>query len=258
MKERNRIERVVLDAVTMFKRCLLLSMRSLDALLTSIAQPILLMLLFVYVFGGSMDVGGMNYINYIVPGVILQCIGQCATITAISVNNDMKRGIVDRFRSMPIAKSSVLIGHALSAVVRNIITTSLLIGLALLIGFRPTAGITQWFAVIGILLLFMLAITWISIIFGLIAGSAESASSFAVVTIVLPYLSSGFVTTETMPAALRIFAENQPMTPIIESIRSLLMNATLDENFLPAVLWCVGMLIVAYVGAIILYNRKVN
>lgn len=258
MKEKNRIKNAVLDIAIMFKRCLLLSMRSLDALLTSIAQPILLMLLFVYVLGGSMDVGEMSYVNYIVPGVIVQCIGQCTTITAISVNNDMKRGIVDRFRSMPITNSSVLTGHALSAVVRNIITTSLLIGLALLIGFNPTAGIAQWLAVIGILLLFMLAITWISIIFGLIANSAESASSFAVVTIALPYLSSGFVTTETMPTALRIFAGNQPMTPIIESIRSLLMNGMLDENFLPAVLWCVGMLIVAYVGAVTIYKRKTN
>lgn len=258
MKDSIRIERAVLDVATMFKRCLLLSLRSLDALFTSIAQPILLMLLFVYVFGGAVDVGGMSYVNYIVPGVILQCIGQCATTTAISINNDMKRGIIDRFRSMPIAKSSVLTGHALSAVVRNIVTTSLVIGLALLIGFRPAAGIVQWFIIIGILLLFMLAITWISIIFGLIANSAESASSFAVVTIVLPYLSSGFVTTETMPAALRVFAENQPMTPIIETIRSLLMNATMDANFLPAIMWCVGMLVVAYIGAVMIYQHKAS
>jgi len=258
VKERNRMKRVMVDVVTMFKRCLILSMRSLDALFASIAQPILLMLLFVYVFGGAVDVGGISYVNYIVPGVILQCIGQCATITAISVNNDMKRGIIDRFRTMPITRSSLLIGHALSAVVRNIITTALLIGLAFLIGFRPTASITQWLAIIAILLLFMLAITWLSIMFGLIASSAESASSFAVVIIVLPYISSGFVTTESMPKYLRIFAENQPMTPIIEAIRSLLLNSTMDQNFLPAILWCVGMLIVAYVGAVMIYKKKAN
>lgn len=244
------------DTWTMFKRCMLLSLRNLDAFLTGIGTPILMMLLFVYVLGGAMNVGNVNYVDYLVPGILLQCIGQCGSTTAISVNNDLKRGIIDRFRSMPIASSSILIGHALAAIIRNIITTSLILAMALLIGFKPIAGIIQWFIVVGVLVLFITAITWISIIFGLIASSTESANGISAFIMFLPYLSSGFVPTETMPIALRIFAEKQPMTPIIETIRSLLMNRTMDKNFLPAILWCIGLFVVAYVGAVIIYKKK--
>jgi len=256
MKVRSGIAYLVQDTGTMFKRCMLLSLRNLDAFLTGIGTPILMMLLFVYVLGGAMNVGNLNYVDYLVPGIILQCIGQCGSTTAISVNNDLRKGITDRFRSMPIASSSVLTGHALAAMVRNIITTALILAMAYFIGFRPVAGVVHWLIVIGILLLFMAALTWLSIIFGLISGSAESANGISAIIMFLPYLSSGFAPTETMPTALRIFAEKQPMTPIIESIRSLLMNATMDENFLPAVLWCVGILIAAYVGAVTIYKRK--
>lgn len=244
------------DIMTMFKRCMLLSLRNLDAFLTGIGTPILMMLLFVYVLGGAMNVGNMNYVDFLVPGIILQCIGQCGSTTAISVNNDLKSGIIDRFGSMPISHSSVLTGHALAAVIRNIITVSLILILSYFIGFRPNAGIVQWVIVIGILLLFISGITWISIILGLISGSAESANGISAIIMFLPYLSSGFAPVETMPTALRIFAENQPMTPIIESIRSLLMNAALDEKFIPAVAWCSGMLIIAYIGAILIYRSK--
>lgn len=244
------------DIMTMFKRCMLLSLRNLDAFLTGIGTPILMMLLFVYVLGGAMNVGNMNYVDFLVPGIILQCIGQCGSTTAISVNNDLKSGIIDRFGSMPISYSSVLTGHALAAIIRNIITVSLILILSYFIGFRPNAGIVQWGIVIGILLLFISGITWISIILGLISGSAESANGISAIIMFLPYLSSGFAPVETMPTALRIFAENQPMTPIIESIRSLLMNAALGENFIPAVAWCSGMLITAYIGAVLIYRSK--
>lgn len=256
MKVMNKITYSIQDTLTMFQRCMLLSLRNLDAFLTGIGTPILMMLLFVYVLGGVMDVGDVNYVDYLVPGIILQCIGQCGSTTAISVNNDLKRGIIDRFRSMPIAGSSVLTGHALAAIVRNIITTSLILAMAFLIGFRPMAGIVQWIIVIGILLLFITAITWISIVFGLISGSAESANGMSAFIMFLPYLSSGFVPLETMPIALRIFAENQPMTPIIEAIRSLLMDTTIDGNFLSAILWCISMFLTAYVGAVMIYKKK--
>lgn len=244
------------DTITMSKRCMLLSLRNLDAFLTGIATPILMMFLFVFVLGGSMKVSGGNYVDYLVPGIILQCIGQCGVTTAISVNHDLKKGIIDRFRSMPIAGSSVLTGHALTAILRSTITISIIVAMAYFIGFRPTAGVLQWIFVIVILLLFTGVITWLSIIIGLVSGSAESANGISAVIMFLPYLSSGFAPTETMPKTLRIFAENQPMTPIIEAIRSLLMNAAPDKYFLSALLWCVGLLIVTYVGAVIINRRK--
>ncbi|MGL6199202.1 MAG: ABC transporter permease [Lachnospiraceae bacterium] len=250
--------KTISNSMTMCKRCVLLAMRNLDALFAGFAQPVLLMILFVYVFGNSLDVGVANYVNFIVPGVILQCIGQCSTITAIGINNDMKNGIIDRFHSMPITRSSVLIGHALAAIIRNVITMALAIGAAYLIGFRPTADLVHWLLAIGILLLYIIAITWLSIIFGLISGSAESAQMIAVVTIMLPYLSSGFVTTQSMPTALRAFAENQPLTPIIESTRSLLMNSATDGKLILAIMWCVGILVVSYVIATQIYKVKLG
>lgn len=256
MKIKNKIIYFVQDTNTMFKRCMILSLRNLDAFLTGIGTPILMMLLFVYVLGGAMNIDNMKYLDYLVPGIILQCIGQCGSTTAISVNHDLKKGIIDRFRSMPITSSSVLTGHALAAILRNIITTSLILFMAFFIGFKPVADIMHWIIVIGILLLFMAAITWLSIIFGLISGSAESANGISAIIMFLPYLSSGFAPTNTMPKALRVFAENQPMTPIIEAIRSLLMNSTLDKNFLPAILWCVSILTIAYVLANLIYKVK--
>lgn len=253
----NRLGNALQDVMTMFKRCMLITLRNIDALFVGIVQPVMLMLLFVYVLGGSMNVGDFDYVNYIVPGVILQCIGQCAGITAISVNNDLKNGIIDRLRSLPIAKSSVLTGHAMTAVVRNIITTLLVIAAALLIGFRPSANFAGWMAAIGIMFLYILAITWLSILFGLISNSAESAQGLTIIGILLPYLSSGFVKTETMPAALRIFAENQPLTPIIEAIRSLLLNTPTDGNILISVIWCIGIFVVAYIVSTRIYKNKV-
>lgn len=256
MKLKNCSIYYIQDTVTMFKRCMFLSLRNLDAFLTGVGTPILMMLLFVYVLGGAMKIGNMNYVDYLVPGILLQCIGQCGSTTAISVNNDLKGGIIDRFRSMPITNSAVLTGHALAALVRNIITTFLILAMAYFIGFRPVAGVVEWILVFGILFLFMSTITWLSIIFGLISSSAESANGISAIIMFLPYLSSGFAPTETMPTALRVFAENQPITPIIETLRSLLLKGTLDENFLPAVLWCVGLFIVAYMGAILIHKRK--
>jgi len=256
MKILSKIKYAVMDSFTMFKRCMLLSFRNLDSLITGILIPVLMMFLFVYVFGGSMNVGDGSYVNYIVPGVILQCVGQCAAITAISVNNDMKKGIIDRFRSMPITKSSVLTGHASAAIIRNMVTTALVIGVALLIGFRPTANITQWLVVIGILFIYIMAITWLSIIFGLVSNSAESAQVISIVILLLSYFSSGFVATESMPTALRAFAENQPLTPIIETIRSLLMNTLTDGNLIIAITWCIVIFAVSYVIAVQIYRRR--
>lgn len=246
----------VSESYTMFKRCLLLSFRNLDAFLMSVCSPVLMMLLFVYVLGGAMNVGDVSYINYIVPGIILQTIGQSATTTAVRVNTDMKEGVMNRFKSMPIAKSSVLIGHTLAAVVRSILSTLIIFGIAFLMGFRPSASVGQWLMVCFLLFLFMLTVAWLSVVFGLISSSAETASSFAIILSILPYFSSGFVPTNTMPYLLRIFAQNQPITSLIEALRAFLMNASQNPTLIPAILWCVSILLVAFIISMYLYKKK--
>ena len=216
----------------------------------------MMMLLFVYLFGGAMNVGDVDYVNYVVPGVIVLSIGYCAAVTAVSINTDMTRGIIDRFRSMPISQSSILTGHVLASVARNYLSTILVTAVAVAIGFRPVAGFMEWVIVAGILLLYMLVITWFAVLFGLIAKTADGAGTFSFFILFFPYLSSGFVPTDTMPMVLRVVSENQPLTPIIESLRSLLMHSAADEHLLPAVLWCVGLLAVAYVASIHVYQRK--
>lgn len=254
------MQNAVLDSLTMCKRCVILSVRNLDAFLTGIGTPVIMMLLFGYVLGGAMQVGSnISYIDYIVPGILLQCIGQSASITAININNDKKEGIIARFRSMPISRASVLTGHALAAIARSLLTTAFVVAMALLIGFRPNAGITEWLLISGLLLLFISAITWTAILFGLLSNSPEGANAMTVLISVLPYVSSGFVPTDSMPKYLRIFAEHQPMTPVIESIRSLFLGRPSDENsFLLAVIWCIVGLILSYILAVYTYHRKLS
>jgi len=254
----NKIKKSFIDSFTMTKRCSLISLRNIDTVITSIVVPILMMILFVYVFGGAIDVGDHNFIDYIVPGIIIQCIGSAAAGTAISVNNDLRKGIFDRFRSMPISKSSVLTGHVLSATCRNILTTVIVILVAILLGFRPSASFSGWLLVFGLLVLYIFAITWMSLIFGLITKSPEAAASLTIVGMILPYISSGFVPTETMPSGLRAFAENQPMTPIINSIRALMMNTSPGRDLWLALIWSFGLLIFAFLLAVKIYKNQSN
>lgn len=247
---------ILLDSLTMFQRCALLSVRNLDVLLTAIILPVMMMIMFVYLFGGAINVGDVDYVNYVVPGVVVLTIGYCASVTAISICTDMTKGVIDRFRSMPISKSSILAGHVWASVLRNCIATTLVIIVALLIGFRPTAGFREWLIIAGIFLLYMLVITWLSVIFGLMAKTPDGAGTFGFFILFLPYLSSGFVPTETMPAALRIISENQPLTPIIESLRSLFLHSSTDNHLLPALFWCIGLLLAAYAIAVWLFKKK--
>ena len=249
---------IIWDSITMFKRCGLIALRKPDALATSIFVPTFMMLLFVFVLGNAMDVGAYDFISFIVPGVILQCIGQCATVTSIVVNEDLTKGIFDRFRSMPIAKSAVMTGHVLAATIRNIIATTTVIGVALLIGFRPQAGFLAWLAIAGLLLLFMMAITWLSLLFGMLVKSAESAGALAVIVTILPYLSSGFVPVESMAPALQGFARHQPMTPVIDTVRALSLGLPVDGQWLPALLWCLGIILCSYLAASWLYRKKMT
>lgn len=226
-------------------------------ILTSFVAPVLMMILFVYVLGGAMNVGSTSYVNYIVPGIILQSLGQCATTTAISVSTDIKTGIIDRFCTMPIKKSAILSGHLWESFARNGLTTALVVAVAFLVGFRPEANFAGWLVAILILCLYIQTISWCSIFFGIIAKSPEGAGAFSVFAIVLPYISSGFVPTDTMPKALRIFAEHQPMTPIIDTLRNALQGKALQADIaLTAMLWCVFLLAAFYVLSVRAFQRK--
>lgn len=256
MKKQGGFTYAILDTKTMAMRSLLKSIRSPDTLLLNIMIPVMTMLVFVYVFGGAMNTGDTSYINYIFPGVLLLCVGQSGSATALSVSTDIQKGIIDRFRSMPITRSSVLIGHVLEAMVRTIVTVIFILAIAFLVGFRASAGIVGWLTAFGLLFLFSLTITWISVAFALAVKSPEAASSFSMFVMLFCYLSSGFVPTDTLAKVLRIFAENQPMTPIIEALRALLLDTPIGSNLLYAILWCVGLLIVAYVLAVQMYKKK--
>jgi len=250
--------RVFSDSWVMFKRCLVTSLRNPDTIGTAIIVPALLMALFVFVFGNVMDVGDYSYIDFIVPGIILQVVAQAVSASAISVNNDMKKGIIDRFRSMAISKSSVLTGQVLAAVVRNMIATAVVIGVAVAIGFRPQAGFVDWLIIAGILVLYMLAITWIGVICGLIAKTPESAGTMPFLLFVLPYVSSGFAPVDSMPAGLRWFAENQPITPIVDSLRALMLDMPYGNSLPLALIWSVGIIVVTFTIAVQIYKRKLS
>ncbi len=229
---------------------------NIDTLLTAIATPIMMMLMFVYVFGGAMDTGAIDHINYMVPGILLMGIVSGAIYTSVRVNNDMTSGIIDRFHSMPIARSSILTGHVMTSVIFNAFSTLLVLLVALFMGFRTDASITAWLLVIGILLLFTLTMTWVSAFFGLLANSVEGASAFSYPVIFLLFISSAFVPTDTMPGVVRAFAEFQPMTPLIETVRSLLMTESAGDSVLITILWWFGILIAFSIAAIQVYKRK--
>jgi len=249
---------VLLDSKTMFIRSIKLTFRSPEALTMALIVPAVLMVVFVYVFGGAMYVGGgTTVVNFIVPGIILQTIGQSAPSAAVKLNNDMLKGVIDRFRTMPIAKSSILIGHAAATMVQSLITVAATIGAAFLVGFRPRAGLVDWLIVTGIIALYVLMMSWLAIAAGIHSKDPESAAGIMAFVGILPFLSSGFVPTETMPLVLRVFADNQPMTPIINSIRALLLGHPIPDGTLrAAILWGVGLTIVFWVLAVQIYKRK--
>jgi ABC-2 type transport system permease protein len=246
------------DSWVMFKRCLLIATRNPEALFMATITPFFLMFLFGTVFGSIADVGDFSYIDFIIPGIILQAVGQAAQYSAINMTTDMTKGIIDRFRSMPISKSSVLIGHAGAGVVRNTITTTVIIGTAFILGFRPQAGFTDWLIILGFLLLIIIAFSLMAVLFGLIAKTPEGSSGLMFPLFILPYLSSGFAPTETMPRGLSWFAQNQPMTPIIDTIRNLMLGLPTDNSLWVALAWCVGIIIVAFVAAAQVYKRKLR
>jgi len=231
--------------------------RSLDTIITVTIMPIALMLLFVYVFGGAIRTGSEHYVNYLLPGILLITIAMGISYAAVRLFTDMKSGIFERFQSLPIARSSVLWAHVLTSVVSNLISLVIVVLVALLIGFRSGAGVLAWLAVAGILVLFTLTLTWIAVIAGLSAKTVDGAAAFSYPIIFLPLISSAFVPTGTMPGPVRAFAGNQPVTPIVNTIRDLLAQQPVSADIWIALAWCLGILIVAYTLAMVIYHRKI-
>jgi ABC-2 type transport system permease protein len=231
--------------------------RSPDTIITTTIMPIAFMLLFVYVFGGAINSGPDPYVSYLLPGILLITIASSISYTAFRLFMDMKSGIFERFQSMPIARSSVLWAHVLTSLVASLISLVVVVLVALLMGFRSGAGVLAWLAVAGILILFTLALTWLAVIAGLSAKTVDGASAFSYPLILLPFISSAFVLTETMPGPVRAFAENQPVTPIVNAIRDLYTQQLVSTDIWIAVAWCVGILIVAYALAMATYHRKI-
>jgi ABC-2 type transport system permease protein len=243
------------DALTMTARCFRLTRRQLDALLTSLLLPVLLMLLFVCLFGGAIHTG-TKYVTYVVPGVLLLCAGYGASLTAVSVCQDLTGGIVDRFRSMDIRGTAILTGHIAASVARNTASTILVFGVACLIGFRPHAGLPGWLAAGGVLLLFILAMSWLAAAFGMAVKTPEAANGFMFVVAFLPYASSAFVPVSTMPSWLRGFASHQPVTPATETIRGLLLGTPVGTSPWLALGWCGGILALAIAASGWLFRRR--
>lgn len=249
---------LLFDSMIMFKRCLLISLRNPETILVAILVPFILMLLFGTVFGSIANIGGFNYIDFIVPGIILQSIGQSSQYSAMNVAADITTGINDRFRTMSISKSAVLIGHTGAGVVRNTISTIIIIGTAFILGFRPQANVGNWAVVIGLLILVNIAVSLIGVLCGLLSKSVEGASSLMLPLFILPFISSGFAPVDTLSSSIRWLAKIQPMTPIINSIRSLTLDLPLENNLVLAFTWCVGIIIAAYFTSLHLYKSKVS
>jgi ABC-2 type transport system permease protein len=246
------------DTITLFGRLMRHILRSPDTIITVAIMPIVMMLMFVYVFGGAVKPSlgdDVNYVNYQLPGILLIAIASGISYTALRLWNDRQKGLFARFNSMPIKRSSVLWAHVLVSLVSNMLTLVVIVLIALLMGFRSSAGILNWLGIAGILALFTLALTWLAAIVGLTAQSMEGATVFSYPLIFLPFLSSAFVPTETMPAALRLFAEHQPTTSIVDTVRSLLNVGPVGNEAGIALAWCVGMALVSYCLAIWAYRR---
>lgn len=246
------------DIGVMFGRSMRHIFRSMDTIITVTIMPIAFMLLFVYVFGGAIQSGADNYVNYLLPGILLIAIASGISYTAYRLFIDMQRGLFERLHSMPISRSTVLWGHVLTSLVSNAISVVVIILVALIMGFRSSAGVLSWAAVAGILALFTLALTWIAAIAGLSAKSVDGASAFSYPILFLPFISSSFVPTKSMPPVVRAFADNQPVNSIVDAIRSLLAGRPVGNDIWIALAWCLGILVVAYVFAMRIYKRKIS
>jgi ABC-2 type transport system permease protein len=252
----------VSDSTTMLRRQLRHMLRYLSMTLQLVGMPVVFLLLFVYVFGGTLGAGlggasggRAQYVQYVTPGILLMAVAAVAQGTAISVAMDMTEGIIARFRTMAIFRPSVLTGHVLGNMIQTMLSLAVVIGVALLIGFRSSAGPVEWVAAIGVLALITLALTWLSVALGMVTKTVEAASNLPMPLVFLPFLGSGFVPTDSMPVGLRWFAEYQPFTPVIETVRGLLLGTAIGNSAVIAIAWCAGITVVGYLWARKLYNR---
>ncbi|WP_309064946.1 ABC transporter permease [Microbacterium sp.] len=251
---------VIADTATLTGRSMRHIFRSADTIITTAVTPIALMLLFVYVFGGALrqSTGAENYVNYLLPGILLIAIASGIAYTAFRLFTDLQGGIFERFHSMPIGRSSVLWAHVITSLVANMITLAIIFAVGFAMGFRTDAGPLAWLAAIGILLLFTLALTWLAIVAGLSAKTVDGASAFSYPLIFLPFISSAFVPTDTMPAPVRWFAENQPVTSIVNTIQALFAGDPVGGEIWAALAWCIGILVVAYALAMAAYRKRIR
>lgn len=250
---------LVSDALVMTKRSIMHITRSLDQVLSLILFPVMFMLLNRYVLGGAIDTGEVSYANYLFAGILVQTLAFGANYTTINLAVDMKEGIVDRFKSLPMASSALLVGHIVADLFRNIISGVIIILMGFLVGFRPTAGVSEWLLVFGLAMLFTLAISALSAILGLIVKSLEAAQWIGFVLIFpLTFISSAFVPTDTMPAALQAFAENQPVTHVIDTMRHFLVGTPLDNSGWLSVIWCAAILVVSIPVAALMFRRHTS
>jgi ABC-2 type transport system permease protein len=243
------------DSIVLTRRALRLTTRHVDGVITALMLPVMLMLMFVYLFGGAIATG-TKYVTYVVPGVILLCAGWGSAQTALSVCQDMTGGIIDRLRSMDIGGPAFLSGHVAASVVRNAASTAVVLAVALAIGFRPHASVLDWLGAAAVLALFVLAISWLSAAVGLVTRSPEGAGGFAFFVMFLPYPSSAFVPIDTMPSWLHGFASHQPATPVIETIRGLLLGQPTGSNPWLALAWCGGIIAVSVAASAVLFRRR--
>lgn len=246
------------DTATLLGRSMRHIFRSVDTIITTAITPIAMMLLFVYVLGGAIKTDTDNYVNYLLPGILLIAIASGIAYTALRLFTDMKSGIFERFHSMPIARSSVLWAHVLTSLFANLLSVVIIVLVGLVMGFRTSASPLAWLAVAGILGLFTLALTWVAILAGLSAKSVDGASGFSYPLIFLPFISSAFVPTETMPGPVRAFAEHQPVTSIVNTIQDLFAERPVGDDIWIALAWCLGILVLGYVSAITVYRRKIS
>ncbi|WP_405425678.1 ABC transporter permease [Micromonospora sp. NBC_00617] len=249
------------DSNTMLRRNLLHMRRYPSLTLMLVGLPVILLLLFVYVFGGTLGAGlgpsggRADYANYVTPGILLITVASAAQGTAISVAMDMAEGIIARFRTMAIFRPSVLTGHVVGSVLQTMLSLAVVTGVALLVGFRPTASAVEWLAAIGVLTMITFAVTWLTVALGLATKSVETASNVPMPLMLLPFLGSGFVPTDSMPTAVRLFADYQPFTPVMETLRGLLLGSGIGINGILAVAWCAVITVACFLWAKALYNR---
>jgi ABC-2 type transport system permease protein len=244
------------DTNALLGRSLRHILRSPDTIVTTAITPIVMLLMFVYVFGGAIDTGGGKYVNYLLPGILLITVVSGVAYTALRLFTDVSGGIFERFQSMPIARSAVLWGHVLTSLIANLISLILVVLVALAIGFRSGAGVVAWLGVLGIIVLFTLALTWLAVSAGLVAKTPDGAGAFAYPLLFLPFVSSAFVPTTGMPGPVEWFAEHQPVTSIVNTLRNLYADQPLGRDLWTALAWCVGLFVVAYALAVRTYHRK--